>query len=186
MPAIERSEAEIVVVHDADVWAEGLDEAILAVRNGAPWAIPHRGVFRLTERGTDEFLATGSSDDLEQRAYLGIEGGGVVVARREALLDVPLDPRFVGWGQEDESWGLALRTLLGPPERVKRPLIHLYHPPQRRLTRSRGSMEGWALRRRYYLARHDPDAMRNLISEAHAALATPESRLHDHQTAGVD
>lgn len=179
MPVIERSDAEIIVVHDADVWTDGVDGAVTACQNGAKWAIPHRGVFRLTEEGTHNFLAGQPWKDqpLEQPAYLGIEGGGIVVARRETLLDIPLDPRFVGWGQEDQSWGLALRALLGAPHRVKRPLVHLYHPPQQRLTRSRGSKENWGLRRRYYLARLDPDQMRQLIEEVHA-LSAHQPSLH--------
>lgn len=167
MPAIARSSADVVVVADADVWAEGLPEAIAAVEAGAPWATPHRGVFRLSEEGTDRLLTSRIDVEdrwLEQRVYRGTEGGGIVVARRETLLDVPLDPRFIGWGQEDECWGLALRSLVGPPSRGKGRLVHLYHPPQKRMDRKRGSPESWALRRRYVHAR-DPEMMRALIEE---------------------
>ena len=169
-PAVEASAAEIVVVTDADVWAEGLEDAIDAVRAGAPWAMPHRGVFRLTEASTAAFMAGADPYDLplEQPAYLGLEGGGVVVARRETLCAVPLDPRFIGWGGEDVSWGRALRALEGPPWRAKRPLIHLWHPPQQRMTRKHGSVAGRALARRYRAAAADPDRMRRLIEEGRA------------------
>ena len=166
-PALLAAEGEIVVVADADVITDAT-EAVEAVRDGAAWAVPHRGVHRLTEDSTDRFIAGESWADLplDQRPYLGVRGGGVLVAPRAVLLDIPLDPRFVGWGQEDESWGYALETLLGVPWRGQEPLIHMWHPPQARVTRSRGSVEGWRLRCRYARAIHDRDAMRSLVKEA--------------------
>lgn len=167
MPAARGSTADLIVVADADVWHPGLEWAIAAVQDGASWAIPHRGVYRLTEAGTAGLLRGEELETLTltQPAYLGMEGGGYVIARRETLLQVPLDRRFVGWGQEDDSWARALRTLAGEPWRGKGPLTHLYHPPQERLTRRWGSMEGKALRKRYVRATGNPDAMRSLLDE---------------------
>lgn len=177
MPAIENLDEDLVVVHDADVWSPaGLPVALEAVREGAGWAMPHRGVFRLTEASTDQLL-DGDRDfevmALEQPAYLGWEAGGVVVARRETLLDVPMDPRFTGWGLEDESWALALGTLAGPVHRGRAPLAHLWHPPQERPLgaegRRRGSNpESWRLMMRYAAARNQPDAMRAILEEVTA------------------
>lgn len=187
MPAVERAaEGEIVVVHDADVVCD-LGAAVRAVETGAPWAMPHRAVHRLSAEGTAAVYAGEPWRDqtFDQRPYMGVEGGGVVVARRETLLDVPLDPRFVGWGQEDESWGLALCTLAGRPWCGKEPLVHLYHPPQTRLTRSRGSSESWELRRRYFVARDKPDQMAQLVNEAQHALRSAQHPVHgDPQLAG--
>lgn len=167
MPAIEASDADVIVVADADCWAPHLDAAIEAVADGAPWAIPHRGVFRLDEQGTAAVLSgeQWERQPLEDRAYLGIEGGGIVVLSRTVALDCPFDRRFVGWGQEDECWGAALRCLYGAPKRIRGPLVHLWHPPQQRLDRRVGSLDGWMLRRRYFAAADRPDAMRNLIEE---------------------
>lgn len=178
MPAIERSCADVVVVADADVWCEGLGEAVDAVADGAPWALPHTLVRRLTEDGTAAVLAGADwrSQPLEQSPYSGMLGGGYVVARRETLLDVPLDPRFVGWGQEDHSWGMALSTLLGELWRGRADLVHLWHPPQQRMTRKYGSAEGRALWRRYSYARFDRNDMRALIGEIHDADAASESQ----------
>lgn len=169
IPAIAASEAETVIIADADCWTDGLDEAVEVVEAGAPWAIPHRGVFRLTAEATARVLAGATLDerqDVEQAPYLGWEGGGFIVARPETLLDVPPDPRFVGWGCEDECWALALNLLAGHRHRVKAPLFHLYHPPQRRMDRRKGSPANWSLLRRYTAARLDPEAMRNLIEES--------------------
>lgn len=119
---------------------------------------------------------------LAERPYSGIEGGGIVIASREVILSIPPDERFVGWGQEDESWGIALSCLAGAPWRGSGPLFHLQHAPPPRASRTRGSPEGWNLRRRYCRARHDPQAMKALIEEARA-LTADKPRLHDHQAA---
>lgn len=181
-PAVEATDADIVVVADADVWCDGLPDAVRAVQAGAPWAVPHYLVHRLTEDATENWLSGRPDETCEQAPYAGICGGGIVVAAREVLEAIPLDTRFVGWGQEDESWAIALTCLLGEPWRGIADLWHLWHPPQQRITRTRGTMDGWLLRRRYVRASHDPVVMRALIEEGrHAAERTPESALHDHQ-----
>lgn len=187
MPAVSASSAEIVCVHDADVWCEGLADAIQAVRDGAPWARPHKGVFRLSEAGTERFMAGHSCEEvpLEERPYRGVAGGGVIVARRETLLEVVCDPRFVGWGQEDASWAMALDTLAGRHWRGKSQLVHLYHPPQERMDRKYGSVASKALWRRYCAANDDPDAMRALIEEADVALNAAQSNVLGGDPVGV-
>lgn len=224
--ALRQTNAEVLIVADGDVWAQGLPRALQAVCDGARWAIPHRGVLRLTGSATARYLgapgnrrpqgpavpvrpadfttndtgrpardarcggrplwsdpigtevrphrtdsssydehAFGASDLIEP-AYLGVEGGGIVVLRRETYAECPLDPRFVGWGGEDESWGFALRALYGPPVRVRKPVIHLWHPPANRMTRGYGSLASRELRKRYARARASPALMRALLAEA--------------------
>lgn len=165
-PALERSSAEIIIVADADCWTEGLPAAVEAVVNGAPWAIPHWLVKRLTERDTDILIGGGEpAGPYDRREYVGVAGGGFVVAPRETLLEIPLDSRFIGWGQEDDSWALALTALAGEPWRGKADLIHLYHPPAARTSRRKGSPASWSLFHRYIACRRDPDAMRELLKE---------------------
>lgn len=172
--ALEQTDADVLAICDADVWTDGLAAAVCAVRDGAAWAVPHRGVYRLTEAATALYvggygqLASGADLETEERPYLGFEGGGMTVLRRDVYEDCPLDPRFIGWGCEDDSWGFALRTLHGAPWRPTGycPLVHLWHPPQERATRSFGSLESRELRKRYARAQGQPDAMRTLIEEA--------------------
>jgi hypothetical protein len=169
LPAIQRSQAEIVVVHDADVWAPGLVGAVQAVQDGAPWAIPHWKVHRLSEAATSAVLLGGANWESQPCArppYVGMAGGGVLVALRDTLLDIPPDPRFAGWGQEDESWAMALWCLLGAPWRGQEPLIHAWHPPAVRRGQRVGSRASWLLRNRYAKVRHDPAGMRQLLGEA--------------------
>lgn len=184
MPALRRMPDDIVVVADADVWCEGIESAIRAVTCGvANWAIPHKTVHRLSREGTDALLAGAEwSGKLDRRPYKGIFGGGIVVAHRDTFLEVPLDARFTGWGQEDESWGIALSTLAGLPWRGEADLIHLWHPPMPRMGGRRGNPEGWELYKRYATARGKPDEMRDLIFEGGADVAVdPDvAALHDH------
>ena len=123
------------MLHDADVWCDGLPEAVSAVADGHSWAIPHRQVYRLSKDGTDAYLRRQPwKFKLDQQPYEGMLGGGIIVAQRDVLLRVPIDPRFIGWGQEDESHGMALWTIEGAPWRGTSDLIHLWHPPQDRLS----------------------------------------------------
>lgn len=170
LPAAQASRAAVLVIADGDVWCDQTAEAIAAVEAGAPWALPHTRVRRLTRTSTRWLLAGHEPDpgyDVEERPYRGLMGGGITVLPRETYLDIPLDPRFTGWGQEDASWGIALCTLAdGDRWRGTSDLIHLWHPPQHRLSRQIGSPEGEELHRRYQLAQNDPAAMRALIEEA--------------------
>lgn len=177
-PAVEASNAEVVIQADADCWCDRLSEAVAAVEAGASWAVPHLRVRRLSEEGTAAALAGEDrhKQPLAQRPYGGILGGGFVVARREVLLAAPLDPRFQGWGQDDESHALALDALFGPPWRGKADLWHLWHPPQERMTRRRGSKESWELRGHYFEARNDPEAMGRLLMEAQPNGGSPQRR----------
>lgn len=163
--ALPRTAGDVVVVADADVWCEGVEQAIAAVVDGAPWAIPHAMVHRLTEDATGAVLAGAPlGGAVAQRPYLGYPGGGITVVPRRTYERVPLDHRFAGWGQEDEAWALALAMLAGTPWRGSAPLWHLWHPPQQRDSRRWGSDASRALLERYWRA-STPEAMRSVLDE---------------------
>jgi hypothetical protein len=165
---------DVVVLADADCWTEGVSAAVAAVEAGADWAVPHKKVHRLTEKST-AYLLAGCTQPLALETepcevngdgpYNGMHGGGIVVVRRDILLEVPFDPRFTGWGGEDASWRDAMLTLVGPPWCGREPLFHLWHPPQPRLNRKVGSRESAALRTRYVRATRKPNQMRALLAE---------------------
>lgn len=181
-PAIEATHSDLIVVADADCWSDGIASAVRAVICGAAeWAMPHRMVHRLTEGATAAFFDGQTLDEYTRRPYEGKDAGGILVAPRETLLATPPDPRFVGWGQEDESWGLALTTLHGECWRGDHTLTHLWHPPAPKLSSGPrgnwGSMESRRLFKRYRHASGSPDAMAQLIGEFRD-LDTSHNSLH--------
>ncbi|WP_181785075.1 hypothetical protein [Streptomyces phytophilus] len=170
---------ELLVIADADVWTDGVEAAVAAVRGGAPWAVPHGQVRRLSKTATAIMLAGGAPEGpLTRPPYTGYAGGGITVLPRALYERVPLDPRFTGWGQEDEAWALALRTLAGLPWRGTWPLWHLWHPTQPRDSSRWGSVAGRALYERYRRAARTPDAMAALVGEMEVGHgASRDSRL---------
>lgn len=169
-----QTDADILVVHDADVMvsAEALEAAVSAVRDGAPWAIPHREVYRLAQLATITALTdtspTGvaSGTDLDRPPYVGYAGGGITVVRADVWDACPIDPRFTGWGSEDEAWGWALGCLYGHPWRGISPLIHYYHPHAAPGARRATSPEAHLLWRSYRAHRNRPDLMRDIVAQA--------------------
>ncbi len=109
--AIDRATGDVLVVADADVWCEGLQEA-LDRSPGHPVTIPHGKVLRLSERGSVAFRDGERHPDIAEE-HRGMPGGGIVILRRDVWERVPLDPRFVGWGGEDRSWATALEAVTG-------------------------------------------------------------------------
>lgn len=165
---VRRAAGDVLVVADADVWCHAVGEAVDAAQS-AGWAMPHGRVWRLTAEATTDILCGGGwpIDDpaaLERRPYWGMRGGGLVVVTRRAYEAAPLDPRFVGWGGEDESWSAALKVLVGPGWRGGAPLWHLWHEPLPRAVEFFGSTESRELVMRYRAAR-DVASMAALVDE---------------------
>ena len=158
--ALPQARGDVLVVADADVICAGILAAVDAVASGIhPWAMPHYAVYRLTPAATTAVYAGQPFPDTRQPRSLlrghiseihrGVPGGGIVVLPRGGWDLVPLDARFTGWGQEDLAWGWALTRVLGGPWRGTSPLLHLWHPPQQRSTRTAGSTESMRLWNRY-------------------------------------
>lgn len=178
--ALQKTDADTIVVADADVICTGVREAvdqIAALRCG--WAVPHRLVCRLTSDATTLLIQDGRKPADPKRGtrpdyaevHQGIIGGGLVVLPRKLLSDIPIDPRFTGWGQEDYSWARALTMLAGHPWRGPAPLLHLWHDPQTTSDPRRGvgSAEGYALWQRYQDAATLPTLL-DVVEEAKKAL----------------
>ena len=168
--ALGKTTARTLVIADADIWCTATPHAVKTVENGHPWAVPHQKVHRLTPDAT-QALAEGTLPwtaldhaPTAQKPYAGVLAGGLTVIDRALYEEAPFDPRFQGWGQEDEAAGHAWTVLAGPPRRGSAPLIHLWHPPQQRQGRIIGSPESKTLRDRYRAAT-TPDGIRALTTE---------------------
>ena len=178
--ALTHASGDILVAADADVWCPDVPAAVQAVLAGASWAVPHTLVHRLTSGATDVLYGTEVfggplvEQRVEQRPYPGMPGGGCVVLTRDVYGSCPLDPRFQGWGQEDQSWGIALTSLYGPPVRMPGPCWHLWHPPQERVSRSTGSMAGRRLMLEYATAARE-GRMAAYLAEVHGSQARERS-----------
>lgn len=170
LDGVSRTDAEVLVVYDADVWLAGdLSDPVGRVSQSGGWSVPHWHLRRLDEAATELVLGgeePGPDLGLSERPYKGQATGTLVVLERSLLWAVPPDVRFVGWGQEDEAWAAALTLLAGPPARGGVDLYHLWHPPQARMNRAEGSVEGVALRSRYDRVARDRRGMRALLDES--------------------
>lgn len=174
--ALQRATSGLLVLADADAWCDDAPRAVEALATHQ-WAIPHRLVHRLTATATTDVLAGTPNDELDNPPYYGTIGGGIVAIRRTTYDEVPLDPRFLGWGGEDHAWGIALRSLAGRPWIGQRPLVHLWHPPQAEAPDIRGPRAkqtipdpaNRALDRRYRDAKSSARRMRALVDEAREA-----------------
>lgn len=155
----------VVAVADADVILENPEAVRVALDNLDGWAIPHLRVVRWDEGSTAAILDGREPSTFVQSPYIGFAGGGITILPTDTYRSVPLDPRFQGWGQEDESWACALRCLVGEPWRGEERLWHLWHPPQQRRTRRWGSQASKRLAGRYKDAESDLAAMRALLDE---------------------
>lgn len=180
--ALAKTDEPVVVIADADSVTSGVAQAVQAVQQGAPWAVPHLKVYRMNQEATQEIYKgtppgslTGKRIWYDQDPYKGFEGGGVTVLRRDVYLDCPLDPAFVGWGQEDEAWAMALNGLYGTPWRGQAPLYHLWHEKPERMSRYAGSAASLARLDQYKEARIH-NAWTPLLEEARRSVELDISR----------
>lgn len=171
LDAARRADGDVLVVADSDVWCDEIALAVTATTCG--WMIPHELVHRLSPDSTlqvlhgDDWRGLPLSTDNRQdsRPYRGHATGTLVVLTRDAFNEAPPDPRFAGWGSEDDAWACALRTLVGRPWRGDADLVHLWHPAQPRKNRRVGNDANLELYRRYRLAERKPARMRALLDE---------------------
>jgi hypothetical protein len=181
------TEATVLVVADADVFVtrSALARCVRKiVDRAAPWAMPYETVRRLrpeTTRALYEATAAGQSPilapgTLDRREYVGVRGGGIVVLPASGWDACPLDPRFRGWGGEDEAWGRALSTLLGPGWFLDGHVWHLWHPHQTPGARSPLYPGSITLLRAYQSADEVPRLMRALLAGQMPEEAKPLDR----------
>lgn len=171
LDARSQTDADILVVADADVWVDDLDTAVTHARLSG-WAVPHLLIHRLSEQSTERVLngtdwrglPLSQDNTQDRKPYRGNEAGTLLVLDSAAFDTAPPDPRFIGWGSEDVAWACALNRLIGKPWRGREDLVHLWHPAEPRKSRVIGNDANRNLLARYRMAR-DRDRMAALIEE---------------------
>lgn len=156
-------DADVVVVCDAD-FLPPLD-AVLAACEGAladgKLHQPFTEALYLTEAETASYLA---HEGLPERSGADLTGGCFVMTPEAWFEAGGMDPRFEGWGGEDDAFRIAAETLLGPRVHHEGVMPHLYHPFAGKF----GSAEhkaNLALLRRYVDASGNPNLIRRIIKE---------------------
>lgn len=180
-PVMAKVRTDVVIVADADciLPAADLAHAVGRVAAGAPWVVPHNFVRRLSQIETEQAVGSDTEPNLaplrrrrrDGEYYTGIAGGGVVVLTPKAWRTAPIDPRFVGWGYEDVSFGCALDTLVGEHTRLGADLLHLWHPPQE--NHRHPTDESEHLYQHYLQANGMPRRMAALVAGEEAGPAEP-------------
>ncbi len=165
--ALINSTAEWIIITDGDVWCENVDHWIDdVVTSEQQWGIPHKTIDRLDAASTSKVLTGGPwGGTYAKPPYKSVAGGGTVMLRREMYEQVPLDPRFVGWGYEDECWGLGLMTMFGEPVKGTDPMWHLWHPPAIPKTGRVMDSDKRRLRQRYHSSAYRTKLMSQLLAE---------------------
>jgi len=170
-PAIAASDADVIVIADADSWAptRQIDRMIRYASDPGRWVAPFDMVRRLDAASSAEVLAldpatveTPPATRLDRKPHTVLPGGGIIAAHRDTWdLVGGFDPRFADWGGEDYSLGCALRTMTNrAATTIPGTLWHLWHTPQPEETSHTS-----ALALRYRKAKFRPDDMTALLAE---------------------
>jgi glycosyltransferase involved in cell wall biosynthesis len=173
-----KATGDILAVIDADVWVERqtIEEAASMIRSRrAVWVRPAATVLRLSEETTWGLIEQPADIDtpdflVSQCDAITQTVGLAFVVSADHFADLGgMDPRFRGWGWEDNAFNDAMRCLHGREVVFDRPLVHLWHPrPKdqngRRVWANQGERNA-TLGTRYKRARRDPAAMRKLVTE---------------------
>jgi hypothetical protein len=138
------------------------------------WVLPYQSYYSLTEAGTAAFLHGDPSPETDY-VFPSPEApepsvGGVIMMTRSAFATVNgYDERFIGWGEEDRAFAMALSVLVGLERRISGLVYHLWHPAPESVRFHQSYFEhNRALCNRYREAYngHDVAAMRGLVTSA--------------------
>lgn len=171
--AAAEAQGDILLMVDADavVSAEQLEGAIAQADDSAGMVLAYCRYLYLTERASHEIMA-GPVDrgprpiPEHEWEQWGSVSSVVAVSRKTWDVVGGFDPRFRGWGFEDNAFFYACQTLVAPHRRVEGDVLHLWHPPSPGLDPSVETYQAnHALNERYGAACDDPDAMREVLGE---------------------
>jgi predicted glycosyltransferase involved in capsule biosynthesis len=131
--------SDVFAILDADVWLDPkvlIQSAKTIANDPNKWIMPCDLVWRVTKTKTKEIvdnpdfdLFTLSESDCSR--ITPVVGAASVFSRKQFETLGGMDPRFRGWGGEDNAWNLLMTDFFGKPESWSNPLFHLWHPTPR-------------------------------------------------------
>lgn len=166
--AVSNSTADVVVLCDADTlpMPDALASAIKGASESAVLHLPYTQYVGLTEKHAKAVTSNKTGvDDMEWLETADHSIGGVWVIQPKAWWNAEgMDPKFTGWGWEDNAFYFASNTLNGDTVRHTGNIYHLWHTrapnlihtPQYRLNKQRYN-------RYRYVARNGPAKLREFI-----------------------
>lgn len=131
------SSRPILCFADADTTfnREQIERAVALIDEGAPWVLPYgrNEYYNLTEADSDTLLSSPVDVSVEAPAdwEFRVESwAGVLLVPRDHFDVVHgYDPRFCGWGGEDNAFRLALDVMVGGHTRLAFDHVcHIWHP----------------------------------------------------------
>lgn len=158
---------EVAVIADADTWVPPahLAEAVTTARRTGRLTAAFTAVIELDRPCTKAVL-----DGHVELTTLGVNRVRTApLETQSSMLAIPrplwdtiggFDPRFVGWGGEDNAFWKAATLLGGQPHRIDGPAFHLWHPTTVRATSGPQYQANHSLWRCYARARTVPQLRR--------------------------
>lgn len=133
---VENSSGDVLFITDADTifHVDQVRAAYKLIEEGVPWVIPYAlgKYYNLTQETTARILANDPylvvPEPLTWIHKLDSWAGLLMVTRSAFNQVGGYDPRFRGWGYEDNAFRAALDIHVGPHQRTEHYALHLWHP----------------------------------------------------------
>lgn len=169
--AVELSDNDVVVLHDADTFAtkENLASAIEAARSHDGLVLPYNFYGALGERSSKRVMSDPARHPPHKEPYeeTNLDSiGGIWVIRKELWWRAGgMDQRFRGWGYEDNAFYVASETMNGPTKRIPGKIHHLHHPRPVGFTQTQEYFYNRRLFQSYEKAQGNREAMGKILAE---------------------
>lgn len=171
---VSQATRDVVLIADADTisYSEFVGRGLELLDAGAPWVIPYGDAdyYNSDQVSAERILASDPTtfvtpDQITWEHKLKSWSGQVMIRREDFESVGGFDPRFRGWGYEDNAFVAACDTLLGDHVRVPDGwTIHIWHPAPVETTWDQPHIDqNRALFAQYDVAHGNFEAMQRLV-----------------------